>query len=129
MEKILVKDHMKSPVEAIESTKTIRQAASLMTSHKFGSLLVIHEGKLGIITERDLVYALAEFGENSSIAHHVSMPLIKIDQNEDIIAAASIMLNKKIRRLAVTGEDGKITGIINMRDIVDELQHKLIERS
>ena len=117
---------MKSPVEAIESSKTIRQAASKMTSNHFGSLLVVHEGQLGMITERDLVHALAEYGENRTLVDHISMPLIKISEDAQITDAAKLMIEKNIRRLAVTRADGKIDGIITMRDIVDVLKDRII---
>ena len=115
---------MKSPIQAIKSDKTIRQAAGLMKSNEFGSLLVIHKGEVGIITERDLLYALAEFGENTSISGHVSMPLISINEEESISKASDVMIENNIRHLGVTGKDGKLVGIVNMRDILSTVEHK-----
>jgi len=47
-------------------------------------------------------------------------PLITINHNEPISAAAERMTNKKIRKLAVT-ENGKIIGLITSTDLVTQL--------
>lgn len=120
-----VKDIMKAPVQAIKIDKTIRQAASLMKSNDFGSLLVIINDEIGMLTERDLVHALAEYGENSSIKNHLSVPLISIDEDEEVKNAIELMISKNIRRLAVKGAGNKIVGIVTMRDIVHLMQENI----
>jgi len=50
----------------------------------------------------------------------MSSPLITINHNEPISAAAERMSNKKIRKLAVT-ENGKIVGLITSTDLVNQL--------
>ncbi len=50
----------------------------------------------------------------------MSSPLITINHNEPISAAADMMTSKKIRKLAVT-ENGNIVGIITSTDLVNQL--------
>ncbi|MHA2503669.1 MAG: CBS domain-containing protein [Candidatus Kariarchaeaceae archaeon] len=45
-------------------------------------------------------------------------PLVTIDQNKGIGMAAQEMVIKGFRRLAVTDDDGKIVGVITVRDVV-----------
>ena len=60
--------------------------------------------------------ALTDIGSRE-VSSIMSSPAITISQSDDIEAAASLMLQKKIDRLAVVHE-GKLTGIITREDIV-----------
>jgi CBS domain-containing protein len=52
---------MSSSVVSIDVSKTVGDAAALMTEKKVGSVIVTKQGKpFGIITERDLVRGLAK---------------------------------------------------------------------
>ena len=50
----------------------------------------------------------------------MSSPLVTINHNESISAAAEKMTDKKIRKLTVT-ENGKIIGVITSTDLVTQL--------
>jgi CBS domain-containing protein len=50
----------------------------------------------------------------------MSSPLITINYNESISAAAERMTNKKIRKLAVTN-NGNVVGLITSTDLVNQL--------
>lgn len=60
--------------------------------------------------------ALTDIGSRE-VGTIMSSPVITITPSEDIEAAASLMLQKKIDRLAVL-DNGKLTGIITREDIV-----------
>ena len=60
--------------------------------------------------------ALTDIGSREVISV-MSSPVISIAPGADIEAAASLMLQKKIDRLAVV-DNGKLTGIITREDIV-----------
>ncbi|MCD6323675.1 MAG: CBS domain-containing protein, partial [Desulfurococcales archaeon] len=55
-------DIMSSPPVTISRDATLKEAAKLMKKEGIGSLIVVdYEGRVeGIITERDLLYALAD---------------------------------------------------------------------
>lgn len=118
MVKLKVKDCMKFPVRSIESTKTIKDAAELMHEHKIGSLIITKNDKYDIITERDVLKAVAENKLDLTLDITMEDPLITIDQESSIGRAAQTMLMKGIRRLAVTDSSGQIIGIVNVRDVV-----------
>ncbi|PKL60430.1 MAG: histidine kinase [Methanomicrobiales archaeon HGW-Methanomicrobiales-4] len=60
--------------------------------------------------------ALTDIGSRY-VSSVMSTPVITITPDEDIEAAASLMLQKKVDRLAVV-DNGKLTGIITREDIV-----------
>jgi CBS domain-containing protein len=101
---------------------SIQEAAGQMHTMRIGSLLVKKESDFsGIVTETDVVKAVAE--QPAEVGHLtvkqlMSSPIITVDRNMSPQYARDLMADRKIRHLAVTGEGGKIVGIISVRDLL-----------
>jgi len=120
---ILVQDIMTKAIISVNTETTVFQVAKMMEQGGIGAVLVKKDGHLsGIITDRD--YATKIMANNvssdTSVGKIMSSPLITINHNESISAAAERMTNKKIRKLAVT-DNGKIIGLITSTDLVTQL--------
>ena len=120
---ILVQDIMTKAIISVNTETTIFQVAKMMEQAGIGAVLVKKDGHLsGIITDRD--YATKIMANNvssdTSVEKIMSSPLITINHNESISAAAERMTNKKIRKLAET-DNGKIIGLITSTDLVTQL--------
>ena len=120
---ILVQDIMTKVIISVNTDTTVFQVAKMMEQGGIGAVLVKKDGHLcGIITDRD--YATKIVSNNlpfdTSVEKIMSSPLITINYNESISAAAKRMTNKKIRKLAVTN-NGKIIGLITSTDLVTQL--------
>ena len=112
---------------------SLQQAAALMRSNHVGALLVTGEDKLsdrafGIVTDRDLaVQAMAE-GVSPGIAtvgEFMTDSLATVSESADVHEAIEIMRAEGIRRLAVTGRDGEILGVLSFDDVVDAIAVEL----
>ncbi len=77
------------------------------------------DGQLGIVTERDIVQAVALGTTDLTAAAIASMPVIEIDADRSIDDAAEMMMVSGVRHLVVN--DGDRVGIVSMRDLVDAL--------
>lgn len=111
---------MTGNLSTIPEDTTIRQAASQMQTQHIGSLLVKKgEEFAGIITETDVVRAVAEEGDASgiSVGQVMSSPILTVEKKLSPHYARDLMADKRIRHLAVT-EGGKIVGIISARDLL-----------
>ncbi len=101
---------------------SIQEAATLMYTKRIGSLLVTQESAFsGIVTETDVVRAVAEQPgqvERLKVKELMSSPIITVDRNMSVHYARDLMADRKIRHLAVTGENGEIVGIISVRDLL-----------
>ena len=120
---ILIHDIMTRALITINQSTTALQIAKMMEQGGIGAIIVQeNDNPVGIVTDRD--FATKIVANNLSLdtpaAKIMSSPLITINHNEPISAAAERMTNKKIRKLAVT-ENGKITGIITSTDLVTQL--------
>ena len=120
---ILVKDVMTKAIISVTNETTVFQVAKMMEQGGIGAVLVKKNGHLsGIITDRD--YATKIIAHNipsdTPVEQIMSSPLITINFDESISAAAERMTSKKIRKLAVT-DNGNIIGLITSTDLVTQL--------
>jgi len=123
LSEILVKDIMSKSLISADPSTTVFQIAQLMEKGGVGAIIVKKDGEpAGIITDRDFAIKITtqKLSSDTPIDKVASYPLEKIESNESIIAAASIMSSKKIRKLAVI-ENSKVIGIITSTDLVNQL--------
>ena len=119
---ILVQDIMTKAIISVNTETTVFQVAKMMEQGGIGAVLVKKDGHLrGIITDRDYATKIVanNLSSDSSVEKIMSSPLITINYDESISAAAQRMTTKKIRKLAVTN-DGNIIGLITSTDLVTQ---------
>ncbi|HEX4921980.1 MAG TPA: CBS domain-containing protein [Candidatus Bathyarchaeia archaeon] len=114
---------MSRPVITVKETDTAADVAKLMAKHGIGCVLV--SGKkgdtVGIVTERDIVQRIAArnlLPSTVTVGESMSKPVITVQSGVSITDAAKLMNQKKVRRLAVV-ENGKLTGVLTMKDILE----------
>ena len=120
---ILVQDIMSKAIISVNTETTVFQIAKMMEQSGIGAILVKKNNNLvGIITDRDFATKIASnsLSFDTSVEKVMSSPLITINHNESISAAAKRMTSKKIRKLAVT-DNGDIVGLITSTDLVTQL--------
>ncbi|MGB1769761.1 MAG: cyclic nucleotide-binding/CBS domain-containing protein [Nitrosopumilus sp.] len=120
---ILVRDIMTKAIISVPGETTVFQVAKMMEQGGIGAVLVKKGSNLhGIITDRDYATKIVSnnMPSDTSVEQVMSSPLITINFDETISAAAERMTNKKIRKLAVT-DNGNIVGLITSTDLVTQL--------
>ncbi len=120
---ILVQDIMTKAIISVNTQTTVFQVAKMMEQGGIGAVLVKKDGHLsGIVTDRDYATKIVanNLSSDTSIEKIMSSPLITINYDESISAAAERMTSKKIRKLAVTN-NGNIIGLITSTDLVTQL--------
>ncbi len=120
---ILVQDIMTKAIISVNTKTTVLQVAKMMENGGIGAVLVKKDGHLsGIITDRDYATKIVSHNLSSDtpVEQIMSSPLITINYDESISAAAERMTNKKIRKLAVT-DNGQIIGLVTSTDLVTQL--------
>ncbi len=120
---ILVKDIMIKALISVNTTTTALQIAKMMEQGGIGAVLVKeNENLIGIVTDRDFATKIAanNLPLDTTADKMMSSPLIKINHDDPISAAAEMMNDKKIRKLAVS-DNGEIVGLITSTDLVNQL--------
>lgn len=104
--------------------------ARRMAEHDVGALVVLDaEGRpVGVVTDRDLVIhgvARKRDLEQTPTAAIMTEPVLTVSEDTPIEAALATMAAHRTRRLAVTGADGRLVGIVSMDDVVELLVEEL----
>lgn len=107
----------------------ISKAIEKMVDRNIGALIIVNEqGRpMGLFTERDALKAWVRAGRNFEglkVRDVMTMDLVVIKPDDDLNTAMGIMNKMKIRHLPVV-EDGKVIGMISIRDVVNSLVGKL----
>ncbi|HZU18599.1 MAG TPA: CBS domain-containing protein [Candidatus Dormibacteraeota bacterium] len=102
-----------------EVTESLRTLATRMRAHGIGSLPIFEGERLvGILTERDLVAAVADgVAEAAVAAAYMTPEPVTADPSEDSATVAERMLELGIRHLPVV-EHGRLMGMVSARDLL-----------
>lgn len=121
----VVEELMSKKIYSIVAEKSVLEGAKEMARRKIGSLLVTRQGKyIGIITEVDILRkVVAKEIDPATVPVETVMtsPLITVEADLPIVDANDMMESKKVRHLGVT-RDGKVVGIVSVRDFLHPLE-------
>ena len=116
-----IADWMSYPVINVDAACTVKETAQLMHDKNIGSVLVEENSEyVGIVTETDLTrkVLLQDLCPNTSrVSEIMTQPIISLDCHLPVTEANAYMAKKKMRHLAIT-DNGKIVGMISVRDLV-----------
>ncbi len=108
-------------VATVPAGSSVRDAVRLLRDRKIGAVPVIDGAQIvGIFSERDLVGCLCAHGVDAldlAVDAGMSSPAVTVETATPILAALSLMTNKRIRHLPVV-ESGEIRGIVSIGDLV-----------
>jgi CBS domain-containing protein len=113
-------DLLSPAVATILPTATLREAVETMAADGLGLLVVVEAaGPVGVLSERDIVTALAEDLDltEERVRNHCSDEIVAVDAGASIDDAARAMADAQIRHLAVT-RDGQVVGVVSVRDVL-----------
>lgn len=121
----LLKLKKESGIWAVDPDTSTLDAVRFMASHNIGALMVLEDGILsGIVSERDLVYRIAEkhsLDVTTPIKEYMTSPVITVGPEQTIEQCMQVMSDRRIRHLPVMLEDGTLTGLISIGDVVRAL--------
>jgi CBS domain-containing protein len=117
-------DDLSNPLDVVAAPEeTLANAASRMRYNDVGCVPVLSHGQLvGILTERDLSRAVADGADpdRTSVGDYMASDPIVIASGSDARDAARVMVEAGVRHLPIV-RDGRLLGVMSMRDIVAEL--------
>jgi predicted transcriptional regulator len=111
------------PVVYVHPNDTLRQLTATFVEESIGAALVRGpHGTIGLVTERDIVRAIADGASTSrtTVEQVMSEDLITVGPNEDLLTAAHLMLEAEVRHLPIM-ENGVAAGMVSARDALRAL--------
>lgn len=113
-----VADVMTRDLVSIDERATLREAAKHMTGSRVGAALVFDgESLAGILTERDVLRAVADDDISSPVAGRMTRHPETVEPTDSTSHAATLMIHGGFRHLPVV-ESGRVVGIVSIRDLM-----------
>lgn len=138
-----VKEIMTKDLTAAEPTMTVRELIELFYQSGLSSVPVVNEdGRIvGIISERDIIegalpgyfevlYGITDMNhlsqklreiENDRIEFYMTPDVITIEEDEEDLTAADLMIRKNVKSLPVVNKDGILVGMLRRIDLLKDL--------
>lgn len=121
------------PPPLVEPGVSVMKAVGVMAQDRVGAVAVVEEGVLqGIFTERDLMLRVVQLKRNpeATLVRDVMTSEVKTvtdDCTPD--EAINVMLVGHLRHLPILGSDGRVLGLLSIRDLladkVDDLSREV----
>ena len=113
-----VRDVMSTRLLTVEASTLLADACSELHAQSIGAVLVMEgERVVGILTERDVLRAVATTGVHGAVADWMTRGPETIEPTDTTAHAASMMIHGGFRHLPVV-EGGRPVGIVSIRDLV-----------
>lgn len=117
-----------SVVKTVTPDMTALELSEQLRAEQIGAMVVSHDGRSidGIISERDLAYALAAHGSELSriaVSKLMTRVVVVCSPEDSITDVMKLMTQRRIRHLPVKDGD-HLVGIISIGDV---LKHRLGE--
>ncbi len=131
MADVTVRDLLTSDAVTVRPSDPIGVAAQAMRERGVGSALVTEDGRLvGIITERDMVSSTAGAAqpETSLVSAWMTSEPVTVDADTSAAEALDLLSQKGFRHLPVI-DDGKLAGVVSLRDLVTGLRISEVDPS
>jgi len=112
---------MSSPVRSISRNLSVMEAGKIMEVEKIRRLVITDvKQPVGIITQSDLVRALASYTLSKEVSEIMTSDVAVIAGSENVKAAAEFMASKDISCLVVIDDDS-VVGIFTERDLLKRI--------
>lgn len=106
-----------------------RLAAERMRNDNVGCLVIVDEDRpVGMLTDRDLMLGILHERRDPdqvTVEEIMSKPLVTIDTLASLSDASRLMRSKRIRRLPIVDDDGKLVGIQTADDVIELIGHRV----
>src|SRR6185437_7815349 len=109
-------------VATTQPHRTLREVANLLAARNIGAVVVADvQGRvLGILSERDIVRAVATRGGDSlddAVSIYMTTRVITASEEDTVLATVEKMTSGRFRHLPVV-KDGQLAGIVSIGDAV-----------
>ncbi len=119
----ILKSKKSDAVVTIPPEASVSDAAELLRKHRIGSVVVTQDGTtpLGILSERDIVFALAREGASclemkvSELMTADPVTCTRSERADDILRQ---MTEGRFRHMPVVDDKGRMVGLITQGDVV-----------
>ena len=115
----VARNHMSTELLTVEPSAQVTEVAKRMVAKDVGAVLVFDDdGLCGILTERDVLRAVADGIDDSTLVRdRMTASPETLDADDTTEHAAVLMIHGGFRHLPVV-EQGAVVGVLSIRDLM-----------
>ena len=99
----------------------VRDVVQIFAEKRIGAVPVVDGLEvLGVMSERDLVYCIAEIGADAldkTVGEVMTAPAITVNPDQSILGALGLITRRRVRHLPVV-DQGRLVGFVSIGDLV-----------
>ncbi len=144
--RVLVKDIMTTNVVSVKRIADLHEAARLLSENRISGMPVVDDNNrvIGVVSEADVLTLAGMKKEHTfkdvlrnllgeplpvrsggnKVGDVMSFPPITSKADDEVVEAAKILDERRIKRLPVVDKEGKLLGIVSRADIVRAIGKK-----
>lgn len=127
----IIGDRDASDIIACDVSTPVSEVVGLLAGKRIGALPVLRDGRVaGIISERDIVYRLADAGRSCldrPVEEIMTSPAVTVEPSTRIDDALALMTKRRFRHFPVI-ENDNLVAFVSIGDLVkdkiDEVEHE-----
>lgn len=109
-------------VATTQTDRTLAEVAAVLSQKKIGAVVVTdtNGSVLGILSERDIVRAVANMGSTcltDTVANHMTSKVVTTGEEQTVQQTMEKMSQGRFRHLPVI-KDGRLVGLVSIGDVV-----------
>ncbi|MDT8302325.1 MAG: CBS domain-containing protein [Sedimentisphaerales bacterium] len=118
------RDIMSTDVFSVKKDTPIFEAIMLLVERDISGLPVVEDDMtlVGILSEKDVVdlFYESEKAENKTVNDYMTDPAVHFDENSNLSNVCDFLIKNIFRRVPVTS-DGRLVGIISVKDVLNSV--------
>jgi len=116
------RDIMSTNVISVQKDAPILEAVKLLVENNISGLPVVEDDMTlaGILSEKDVVELFydSEQAEDKIVNDYMTYPAVHFEENHALLNVCDFLVKNIFRRVPITS-DGKLVGIISVKDILN----------
>ena len=116
-------------VVTVERDAKIRDVVERLASENVGAIVVTENDEpVGIVSDRDVALALTEMEEDLATGEVESIMTenpVTLHEGDDDMEISRVIEEENVRRIPIVDDDGKLTGIVTLDDLVATVGEEL----
>ncbi|UCG59256.1 MAG: CBS domain-containing protein [Phycisphaerales bacterium] len=118
------KDVMSRDVIFVKKETPILEAVDVLVNNNISGMPVVRNDMTlaGILSEKDAIILFYEAQEagHKRVGDYMTVPAVAFEENESLLEVCDFLAKNIFRRVPITSE-GKLVGIISVRDVLDSV--------
>lgn len=122
-----VQTALNKKVFILEGSTPLSEASNQMYLGRVSAVAVGMKGGYGVLTERDVIRAIASDASDLPIEQFASFPMKTVRSEDSLLLARQVMMEHGLRRVGVVNDQDQFLGFVGFEELLSSSQVEIIQ--